>query len=183
MHFSIPTLPRSVLAALATAAVLATAPGCMSRCASDLDCVKDCQCPDGTVCQLGLSCVNTFCELEESPLTCQVPEDFCKKYKDKGLCGSKKCDRTEDCTKNCNCVTRFTPMGGNSVDCCFDCVQQFSCDRGEGLCDSAYAGTKCDDICGGAIPQDDQCNPPPDNNGLRCKRVSCAGFLPGQTSN
>jgi hypothetical protein len=152
--------------------------GCVSRCASDLDCVKSCPCGDGTTCTLGLSCVNTLCELEETPI-CQVPEDFCQKYKDKGLCGSKKCDQNNDCLKRCNpCLANFQPAGGGNVtQCRYECKRTYTCLEDEGMCDQSYASQTCDDICSQAIPQDANCTLPP---GVDCKKVSTGNVqLPG----
>ncbi|MBI5494788.1 MAG: hypothetical protein HY904_07145 [Deltaproteobacteria bacterium] len=172
---------RSWIGALAVAIpllALFTQTGCVSRCASNADCVKSCPCPDGKNCIVGLECVNTFCELEETPI-CQVPEDFCEKYSSKGLCGSKKCGRSEDCAKTCNCAHNIT-VNNQTTTCCHTCTSQYTCLPDEDLCDQTFASQTCDDICARVQITDMQCNFTATDTS--CRARNCQGFLPGQTN-
>ena len=144
---------------------------CVSRCSADSDCVKTCPCENGGTCTVGLQCVNTFCEIEENPI-CQIPEDFCAKYSAKSLCGSKKCERTEQCQKDCVCPARVVTQNNQQANCCYKATAQFTCDFNEGLCDPNYAANTCEIICGRITPTDLNCTAPP-VEGVAFDSVSC----------
>ena len=151
--------------------VLPVAQGCVSRCSADSDCVKTCPCENGGTCTVGLMCVNTFCEIEENPI-CQLPEDFCTKYSAKSLCGSKKCERTEQCVKKCTCPGRQVSQNNQTATCCYKTTAPFTCDFNEGLCDPNYASNTCESICGRITPTDLNCTVPP-VDGVQIESVSC----------
>lgn len=171
------------LGLVAVGFILGVGQGCVSRCSADSDCVKSCPCDNGGNCTIGLSCKDTFCEIDESPMSCQIPGDFCGKYS--GYCGSKKCQNTETCLKACNCAQNV-PNSNPAQACCYSCTTGFTCDMEKELCDTTYAKLTCDDICGGIAVLDAQCTVKPPDGTTQvpptvCSARSCQGFQLGQT--